>query len=72
MYVVEDITDNMNEQEQDVWGGWYSVIHDMKSYRVRSGCSGYTLFDNENNQLDDEELQQNVYKAIDKYLRSKV
>lgn len=68
MYEVEDISESMNSQDEDAYGQWYSVIHNMNAYRVNSNCDGYTFFTQEMAYVNDEEMEDNLLKAVNNYL----
>lgn len=65
MYEVENITEEMNT---GVDSEWYSVIHNMQSYRVEyRNDRAYAVFDQDMNMTDPETAGEAI-KAVIKYL----
>lgn len=66
MYDIEDITESMNEQGDE--GIWYSVIHNMNTYRVLyHPDDGYFIFADDGILSEDDELYYTINKKLNEW-----
>jgi len=69
MYDVEDISEEYGAHGVQC----YSVINNMEFYTVDVRASGYSVShrDEDNREIDDEQLRNNLIKAVEKYQNEK-